>query len=224
MAHLTNFRVYFRTDFRTDNGTVLGMGKLDGANVPQALQLLQQAGDSALSLAEGLSVTRQTVRRWMQGRHRPSTGNFARLVQLVDNYGRSVAAVDFPTARQHEEQRLVAAAREALVTDQERAARAELEARVRADRDRMLAVLQGRELADREARLARQQQETWAREARREQVAEAETPQQRQERLQRVADQVNAKFPLVPQQRTRSVTTQVDAFDLAADGDLEPAF
>lgn len=87
-------------------------------DVPAALNHLATAGIDRAALLAELKVTSRTVQRWMAG-NRPSRRNHTRLAELVDDLLRSALAEDCIAS--HAQVTALQAARDALLTDAQRA-------------------------------------------------------------------------------------------------------
>src|SRR5690554_6706298 len=93
------------------------MAKRNGANVPEAIRRLNQAGYTVRQIAGDLAVTDSTVYRWRNGTRFPNPANFAALAELVDaRYSQHIHRRTLTTAALHLEQ-----AARALETDTDRA-------------------------------------------------------------------------------------------------------
>jgi transcriptional regulator with XRE-family HTH domain len=107
-----------------------------GVNVPAAIHALAEAGITRLVVAAELGVHRTTVARWATGAHKPNARNLAALKTLVDELHRGVLAGTLLGGRGQDA--ALTAARDALMTDAERADVEQLAARLVADMEAYL--------------------------------------------------------------------------------------
>jgi transcriptional regulator with XRE-family HTH domain len=107
-----------------------------GVNVPVAIRHLAEAGVTRLVVAAELGVHRTTVARWATGAHRPNARNLAALKTLVDELHREVLDGSILACRGQDA--ALTAARDALMTNAERADVEQLAARLVADMESYL--------------------------------------------------------------------------------------